>query len=250
MKISWESMFWFSLRLFILIKEKTYMKKDIYKITNLINGKCYIGQTSNAKLRFRQHKNKGYGQEQNKILYYAFDKYGLENFSFEVIEKDREDYNQRQRYWIRYYDSFENGYNMTEGGEEPPLHIKQNSPFATHTQQEVDEIIKMILETDKTFIQIAELSGYDYSAIKRINSGIMQHDDSLDYPLRKENTKEFKDERAQMIIQDLLNSNLTQKEIASKYNCARSTVTAINIGQNNRKENLNYPLRKGRVKKH
>ena len=53
-----------------------------------------------------------------------------------------------------------------------------------------------------------------------------------------------------MIIQDLLNSNLTQKEIASKYNCARSTVTAINIGQNNRKENLNYPLRKERVKKH
>ena len=53
------------------------MKKDIYKITNLINGKCYIGQTTDARRRWQEHRAKGYNQEKNKILYYAFDKYGL-----------------------------------------------------------------------------------------------------------------------------------------------------------------------------
>ena len=45
-------------------------------------------------------------------------------------------------------------------------------------------------------------------------------------------------------MNDLLNTTWTQKAIAEKYGCARSTVTAINNGQNNKKENLQYPLRK------
>ena len=220
------------------------MKKDIYKITNLINGKCYIGQTTNSKRRFAEHKAKGYGLEKNKILYYAFDKYGIENFSFEVIESQIENYNEREIYWIRYYDSFENGYNQTEGGEEPPLNIGENSPFATHTQQEVDYVIDQILHTSKQLKQIAQETGYDYSTIKRIQAGSLWRQDNLSYPLRKECGREYQQERANMIIYDLLNTKLTQKQIAEKYGCARSTVTAINNGQNNHRDNLQYPLRK------
>lgn len=220
------------------------MKKDIYKITNLINGKCYIGQTTNSKRRFSEHRAKGYGNEKNKILYYAFDKYGIENFSFEVIETQIENYNEREKYWIRYYDSFENGYNQTEGGEEPPLNIGENSPFATHTQKEVDYVINQILNTSKQLKVIAQETGYDYSTIKRIQSGQLWRKKNLEYPLRKENGRKYQKERAEMIIYDLLNTSLTQKQIAEKYNCARSTVTAINNGQNNKKENLQYPLRK------
>lgn len=220
------------------------MKKDIYKITNLINGKCYIGQTTNSKRRFTEHRAKGYGSEQNKILYYAFDKYGINNFSFEIIESQIENYNEREKYWIRYYDSFENGYNQTEGGEEPPLNIGENSPFATHTQKEVDYVIDQILHTSKQLKQIAQETGYDYSTIKRIQSGTLWKKDNLSYPLRKESGREYQQERANMIIYDLLNTKLTQKQIAEKYGCARSTVTAINNGQNNYQSNLQYPLRK------
>ena len=51
------------------------MKKCIYKITNLINGKMYIGQTNDFNRRKREHKNKMYGNC-SKVLYNAIEKYG------------------------------------------------------------------------------------------------------------------------------------------------------------------------------
>ena len=60
----------------------------IYKITNTINQKSYIGQSNFIERRLAQHKSP-YEQERfsNKPLYQAFKKYGIENFTFEVIEE-------------------------------------------------------------------------------------------------------------------------------------------------------------------
>ena len=56
---------------------------SIYKITNTVNSKCYIGFTGNIKRRWKQHKvNRKNGK---KPLYQAFRKYGIKNFTFEVI---------------------------------------------------------------------------------------------------------------------------------------------------------------------
>lgn len=220
------------------------LKKSIYKITNIINNKCYIGQTTDPTRRWREHKSQGYGQEKNKKLYYAFSKYGIENFTFEILEENIENYNEREKYWIRYYDSYENGYNMTEGGEEPPLNIKEKSPFAQHSQEEVDKVIDLIQNTNIPLKEIAEMSGYDYSTIKRIQSGKLWHNDKLSYPLRRVTSRVYQKERALLIINDLLNTDLTQYAIAEKYDCARTTVTAINNGDNYRQDNLTYPLRK------
>ena len=61
----------------------------IYKITNKINGHSYIGQSIHIEERFREHKSKyNWNREKNKPLYQAFQKYGLDNFSFEIIEYD------------------------------------------------------------------------------------------------------------------------------------------------------------------
>lgn len=73
------------------------MEKYIYKITNLINGKSYIGQTNDYKRRFREHREKNYCNTEN-LLYKAFDKYGIDNFSFEVIEDKTSNYNEREKY--------------------------------------------------------------------------------------------------------------------------------------------------------
>ena len=99
------------------------MSQGIYKITNKINNKCYIGKSQNIEERWKQHlydyKNNRYP---NKPLYKAFLKYGILNFSFQIIENIQnyttEKGSKRQKYWIKYYNSFgSTGYNATEGGD-------------------------------------------------------------------------------------------------------------------------------------
>lgn len=222
------------------------MEKYIYKITNKINGKSYIGQTTNYQRRFREHRNKGYGEEPNKPLYNAFDKYGIDNFDFEVIEDLTENYNEREKYWIQYYNTLlPNGYNIEPGGEEPPLNIGENSPYAEHTKQQIEEIKESLKNTDVSFEELAKKYNYSVSSILKINNGKIWFNQNDIYPLRiDKRNKRYYSERALLIIDDLLNTALTQKEIAKKYGVSRSCVTMINIGENNRQSDLTYPLRK------
>lgn len=219
------------------------MEKYIYKIENLINHKIYIGQTNNPKRRFAEHKAKGYENQSHKVLYYAFDKYGIDNFSFEIIEKTT-NANEREKYWINFYDSFENGYNMTEGGDLPPLYSGIDHPQCVHTIDEINLVKQLLADTKLSTKEIANLTHYNISSINRINTGELHYDSQLSYPIRKEQTKINKTERAQLIINDLLNTNLTQKQIAEKYNVGRTTITAINNGQNFYNKDLTYPIRK------
>lgn len=226
------------------------MKKYIYKIINNINNKIYIGQTKNYKERFAAHKRKAFeSYESSKILYQAFRKYGIENFSFEIIEYV-ENYNEREKYWIQKLNTISpNGYNMTIGGEEPPRFYGENHHYSQHSQKQVDEIIDLLLNTKILYNEIAKKYNYDISSIRRINVGEIWHKENLVYPLRPEHYKPFLEQQALNIIEDLQNTTLTQKEIAKKYNVGRTTVTAINNGQNHRQANLNYPIRKKPVKK-
>lgn len=111
----------------------------IYKITNKINNKSYIGQSVDIEHRLKEHRNPyNWKREKSKLLYKAFQKYGLENFTFEVIEECKE--NQldiKEQYWIDYYNSYSNGYNMTTGGE---TNNGENHPGHKLTKQDVIDI--------------------------------------------------------------------------------------------------------------
>ena len=97
------------------------MNSGIYKITNCINQKVYIGKSINIKDRWTYHKSPSHWKNSKKSLYLAFQKYGLQNFTFEIIEEIRSDnkklMNERECFWIKYYDSYYNGYNQTKGGD-------------------------------------------------------------------------------------------------------------------------------------
>lgn len=104
-------------------KRNNCNKKDseqcgIYSITNLINGKRYIGQTYDFKYRWMRHKSYlKHNTEHNAHLQNAWNKYGSENFIFEIIENcSFEELDEREIYWIKYYDSKNNGYNFADGG--------------------------------------------------------------------------------------------------------------------------------------
>lgn len=90
------------------------MEGIIYKYTNKINNKVYIGQTTNEKQRYYNHKR----CLENSYFHKAIKKYGFENFNYEVIERiDETLLNEREIYWISYYKSYgDRGYNMTIGG--------------------------------------------------------------------------------------------------------------------------------------
>lgn len=92
----------------------------IYKITNTINNKVYIGQSIDVKWRWYSHKCElRHGRHGNSHLQYAWSLYGEDAFNFEVLEEcPKEDLNIREQYYIDLYDSYNNdkGYNLTLGG--------------------------------------------------------------------------------------------------------------------------------------
>lgn len=96
----------------------------IYKITNKLNNKCYIGKTNNFKRRWINHVDFCKSQNPKKNnrcpkLYRAMRKYGIENFSIELIENQISDQeiNNREIFWIESLKTIENGYNCVSGGQ-------------------------------------------------------------------------------------------------------------------------------------
>jgi len=98
----------------------------IYKITNKINNKVYIGKTKRSvRRRWYEHcynAMNNYGKYKNSLLYKAIRKYGVQNFTIEIIEENiesEEKANERERYWIKKFNSNDEryGYNWTAGGD-------------------------------------------------------------------------------------------------------------------------------------
>ena len=94
----------------------------IYKLTNLINNKVYIGLTTKtlAQRLSQHHYESRHGV--NRPLYRAMRKYGENKFSAEIIDsaENLQDLKEKEQYWIKYYNSYGatgNGYNATKGGD-------------------------------------------------------------------------------------------------------------------------------------
>lgn len=159
----------------------------IYKITNLINHKAYIGQSLNIESRWKDHKSRAYNQqceEYNRPLYASIRKYGLNNFTFEVLEEciDNNDLNEREQYWINYYDTFNAGYNLTPGGDSAIYHDRILLPV-------IDEIYEELMHGTLTQIEIANKYGVSQPMICNINTGICWYNKSFTYPLQSNRQK-------------------------------------------------------------
>ena len=82
----------------------------IYKITNLINGQSYIGQSVDIEKRWLKEQQSAFNVNNSSYNYpisCAFRKYGIDNFQFEVLEEClRNQLNEREKYWIAQYGYF------------------------------------------------------------------------------------------------------------------------------------------------
>jgi len=115
----------------------------IYKISNNINNHVYIGCSVDIEKRFKEHLNYEKSiTQQNKTLYKAFRKYGIENFTFKVIEEcKKEDLEERECFYIKQYNSYLDGYNETIGGDIGSFDRNgEKHPNAKLTQEDIINI--------------------------------------------------------------------------------------------------------------
>ena len=188
------------------------MRGFIYKITNKVNGKSYIGQTiQSVKERFYQHCATKCSQAVlNMVIHKAITKYGKSNFTIEVIEEvESANLNDRERYWIRYYDSYNNGYNSTEGGQDG---IKLFKNLDT-------ESIVREYKSGKSLREIGRLFNVDKQTIKDL---LVRNNISL----RTTRTYKFSQKDKEDIIKDL-SLGLSRKEIISKWNISKGYLSQL-----------------------
>jgi predicted RNA-binding Zn-ribbon protein involved in translation (DUF1610 family) len=200
----------------------------IYKITNKINNKCYVGQSDNIKRRWKDHKKDAFWQNGDCYeypLYRAIRKYGVENFYFEVLEECPFDkLNEREIYYIALYQSNnrEFGYNQNEGGQ-------LNSHSCKLTVGEVDQIIRRLKTTFDTAEVICKDFGISATTIRDINRGDKYHKDDEVYPIRPklQKLRDYQDQlhprssKEQDNLSGKIKINTQELAQARKYYCPK-----------------------------
>lgn len=218
--------------------------KDIYKITNNINGKIYIGQAKNSKNRFYSHCK---ASSKNCLIDLAIQKYGKENFTLEVIESQISNYNEQEKYWIKILNTkVPNGYNITDGGEEPPIFYGIHHPNASIKSQDVlDHIIFDLTFSSDSYNIIAERYKTNKKTVMGINNGVRYYNPNLRYPLRaiKNINGKLTEEDIDNIIEELKYSYDTNTNIGNHYGVSEATIRHINSGIAHHRDDLLYPIR-------
>lgn len=224
------------------------MKKAIYKITNLINGKIYIGQSVHPNKRFWEHCNHAENNIDNYPIHNAIRKYGKENFLMEILEWI-EDYDRREMELIKTYNSLApNGYNIIEGGHSPIL-IGEDNPRNTVPNDIIQLIINDLKENKKSDREIAQKYGLTDKIIADINHGYTHRIEGQNYPIRiKKGRQVLTEQEADEIKNLLLNSSLTFTEIANIFSTTKTNISQINNGRNFKRDKDIYPIREIPVK--
>jgi len=178
---------------------------NIYKITNLVNNKIYVGCTKKSlNERFDEHISRAKNKKHKSKLYNSIRKYGIENFLMESIESIETDFTNLLKMEIEYikkYDSFNNGMNSTLGGE--------GNIGYKHSDATKEKITNQLLEKSKKGIDYKKLYGDRYIEEKQKRSNkVKEYWNKLD---KKERSK-----RSDQIKKSLRSKSLYSIEIITK----------------------------------
>lgn len=180
----------------------------------------YIGKSVNIEVRFKQHKYINTNMPIDK----AIRKYGKDNFTFEIIEEcSRDKLNEREKYWISYYNTcYGVGYNCTTGGDgaSHPVKLSHNS---------VDKIISLLQNNDLSIDEIAHLFHVSTKTICDINNGKSRVRNSITYPIRRYQMNDDTNSRKFIISKDELLHQMEATQgnfdlIGEKYSISGVTI--------------------------
>lgn len=222
--------------------------KALYKITNKINGKVYIGQTIHPDKRWWEHCNRAENGLDNYPIHCAIKKYGKENFDFEILEWS-EDYNNRERELIIEFNSLcPNGYNVSKGGSSPVMYGEEH-PNNTISQ---DTVYQIIIDLQNGYVltdrEIAKKHNTTDKIVADINHGYSHRIENMNYPIRRKRGRQFLSEEQVNQIKFLLKTtNLSYNEIGEQFGTNKNNVSQINSGRSWHKENEEYPIRRTKI---
>ena len=214
----------------------------IYKISNIFNEKVYIGRTNNFERRIKEHfsdyKNRhGYHPK----LHNAFDKYGIENFIFEIIFQEDisiEDICLKEDYYRNYYNAFYDGYcSMNSSDGQPEGEENCNNKLS---KENVLKIIEKLKNTNDTIKNIAEEFEISMQTISDINRGNTWNFDNEEYPIRK--TKQGMKKK---VLQYDMNGNLinifnSQSEASKLTGISNKRISEVCNGNKNNAGGFNW----------
>lgn len=191
----------------------------IYKIENIINFHKYIGQAIDIKKRWREHKSNAFNQnskDYDMVIYRAIRKYGLENFSFEIIEVcNPKELNDKEVYWIEYYNSYYDGYNCSKGGND-----------YTHLGNEIDlyDFNGNYVKSYDNIATAARELDVHYETLYQVIKGIRHSCKGYQVKLKNENKeiKQYKNRQGGKIpVEQLDDDNNVLNIFESSYDAAR-----------------------------
>ena len=136
----------------------------IYKFENKKTHKVYIGQSVNIDKRKWEHLKR---PSDNSLIDKRLKEYGEEAFYFEILELCKpEELDEKEKYWINYYDSYKNGYNLTKGGQ---AQYGENNIQAKLTEEQVLKIIELLKNSKLSKKEIANKFNVHINTIDLIN---------------------------------------------------------------------------------
>lgn len=171
-------------------------------------------------------------------------KYGAEAYELVILEENvpLDKLDEREKYWIKYYDTYWHGYNQTIGGTWPTA--------PTYHDDIIELVIEMLKDENFSYNNIKEKTGVSMTYIYNINIGARRHQDGIEYPIRKPNTKgtkglKFSVDEVRKIHEELLTTNKDYNVLAKEFDCNRGVISKINLGKTKsyRLPEYNYLLR-------
>lgn len=226
----------------------------IYKISNDINNKIYIGYTSRNKIqdRFKEHcRDALYNLNQdNSILHKAMYKYGIKHFYIESLyefNEQIEDWEKLEKFYIDKYNSLTpNGYNIAPGGNKPPIHYGDTNFKIKYPDSELPKLYNMLKNTSISYREISESTGLSIEYLYLINKGKYRYNPDIDYPIRK--YSKYEEQALQIIYILSTDKTLSNRKIAKKFGIRPNEIASINNGKKYKYLwDNSFPIRKERV---